>query len=640
MSASGKPLALTLLGMLVAVGCGSDAPARGVVLVTLDTTRADHLGCYGDRRAKTPTLDALAAEAARFDQAVSAVTTTLPSHATIFTGLYPPAHGVRYNGMFRLVGTAPTIAERLRESGFATAGFPAAFPVTATTGLARGFDVYRDLFSEPGGKDLPMNAERKAEDTVRLAAEWLSGVGEDKKFFVWIHLFDAHWPYEPPFPFSAEFSDRPYDGEIAYADRELGKLFEVLHAKKMWDGVAVVVAGDHGEGLFDHGERQHGHLVYESTLRVPLLVKPPQGARAVVVAEPVTLADLAPTILDYAGVEAPAGLQGVSLREAARTGKIARRDLYFESLTGSLNYGWSPLEGLRRGSWKLIRSTVPELYDVATDPGETQNAIGREPQLVEDLTDRLQTSLAAWSGVAPKDAMVVANPESLARLESLGYAGGTTGGSAKDAPSPASKIHLEGEILHFRDLVGEKAWPEALAVGRRILADDPGNRFCLYKGAIAATQIPDLAAARELARACVKRYPDFKDGVVLLAQIEIRERKLDDAIGVLKAGLSTFPKDPDLTYPLAAALLAAGRGPEAAPLVDEALAEKEPVASFYVLRALMQARKNDPTAAMASLREAFAHGYRDLETLRTEPSLSPLRKLPGFDVALSQMARE
>jgi tetratricopeptide (TPR) repeat protein len=427
--------------------------------------------------------------------------------------------------------------------------------VTATTGLSRGFDEYRDIFAAPGGKDLPMNAERKAEDVVRLVTEWLSGVG-DKKFFVWVHLFDAHWPYEPPFPFSAEFSDRPYDGEIAYADREMGKLFDALKAKKMWDGVAVIVAGDHGEGLFDHGERQHGHLAYESTLRVPLVVKPPRGARAVVVREPVTLADLAPTILDYAGVTPPAGLNGVSLREAARTGKAARRDLYFESLTGSLNYGWSPIEGLRRGSWKLIRSSAPELYDLSSDPGEAQNAIGREPQLVEDLTGRLQASLAAWAGAAPADAAVSLDRESLARLAGLGYVGGTTGGATKDGPSPASKIHLEAEILQLRDLVESKAWPEALAAATRILADDPGNRFCLYKGAVAATQVPDLAAARELATACATRYPEFKDGVVLAAQVEIRAGRYDAAIDLLEKGLAAHPKDPQLTYPLAAGLAA------------------------------------------------------------------------------------
>jgi arylsulfatase A-like enzyme len=634
-----RALYALILGTVAAVGCGDEGPARGVVLVTLDTTRADHIGCYGNARAKTPTLDALAGEGARFDQAESAVTTTLASHATMFTGLYPPAHGVRYNGMFRLVSKTPTVAERLREAGFATAAFPAAFPVTAPTGLSRGFDVYRDLFTEPGGKDLPMSAERKAGDVVRLATAWLSGVG-DKRFFVWVHLFDAHWPYEPPFPFSAEFSDRPYDGEIAYADRELGTLFEALRAKKMWDGVAVIVAGDHGEGLFDHGERQHGHLAYESTLRVPLVVKPPRGGRAVVVREPVTLADLAPTILDYAGVPLPTDLHGVSLRKAARTGKSARRDLYFESLTGSLNYGWSPIEGLRRGSWKLIRSSVPELYDLGADPGEGTNAIGREPQLVEDLTDRLHTSLTAWAGIAPGDAAFAPDRESLARIENLGYVGGTMGGSAKDGPSPASKIHLEGEILQLRDLVNGGAWPEALQTARRILADDPGNRFCLYKGAIAATQIPDLAAARELAGRCAKRYPEFKEGVVLAAQIEIRDKRLPAAIDILRTGLEKSPGDPQLTYPLAVALVSAGRDAEAVPLVDQALAAKDPDPSFHVLRALMRAKAGDAPAAMASLRDAFAHGYRDVETLSTEPALAPLRKVAGFDKAVLEMVRE
>jgi tetratricopeptide (TPR) repeat protein len=558
----------------------------------------------------------------------------------MFTGLYPPGHGVRYNGVFRVGASTPTVAERLHEAGFATAGFPAAFPVTARTGLSRGFDVYRDLFEESGGRDLPMNAERKGEDVVNLATEWLAGAG-DKRFFAWVHLFDAHWPYEPPFPFSAEFADRPYDGEIAYADKQLGRLFEALRARKMWDGVLVIVAGDHGEGLFDHGERQHGHLVYESTLRVPLVIKPPHAGRPRVVRDPVTLADLAPTILDYAGAAIPADLHGTSLREAVRSGSVPKRDLYFESLTGSLNYGWSPIEGLRRGAWKLIRSSVPELYDLASDPGETQNAIAREPQLAEDLSERLATSLAAWSHAAPDDTSAGRlDPETLARLANLGYVGGSVGGAAKGAPSPAAKIHLEGELLQLRDLVGGKTWPEALATARRILEDDPGNRFALYNGAFAATQLPDMKAGRALAAECVRRYPEFKDGVVLAAQLEIRERRYDAAIDLLRLGLQKNPGDPELGYPLAASLISSGKMEQARPLVDAALEAKDADPSFYVLRALSRARSGDPAGAMEALRDAFAHGYRDLETLRSEPTLAPLRAVRGFDAALVAMARE
>jgi hypothetical protein len=486
-----------------------------------------------------------------------------------------------------------------------------------------------------------MRAERRAEDVVRLATAWLDGVGE-RRFFLWVHLFDPHWPYEPPFPFSAEFAERPYDGEVAYADRELGKLFEALRAKGLWRETVIVVAGDHGEGLYEHNERQHGSLVYETTLHVPLIVKGAGRPRAVVVEEPVTLADVAPTILDLAGVPVPAGLHGISLRGALSGRPPERRELYFESLTGSLNYGWSPLEGLRRGTWKVIRSSAPELYDLEDDPQERTNVITREAQVGDDLQAHLDASLASWTNAAPTGDSTRAAPdaEALARLASLGYVGGTVSGEGRGGPAPASKIHLEGELLQLRDLSAEKEWAAALEAARRVLADDPGNRFALYHGALAASRRDDLATARSLATACTTRYPDFTSGWVLAAEIEIAAKDLGRAVALLREALARTPSDPKLGYMLAVALVAARQPAEATRLVDAALQAPGADPSYFVVRGLIRARAGDEQGAMAALRDAFARGYRDLETLRTEPLLAPLRSLPGFRDAVAAVAAE
>ncbi len=420
-------VAALVLGLLSASACGGgQARPAGILLITLDTTRADHLGCYGDASAVTPNLDALAQQSVRFDQAMAAVPVTLPSHATMFTGLYPPTHGVRYNGMFRLGETSVTLAERLREAGFATGAVPAAYPVNAKSGLVQGFEIYKDLFSEPGAEKLSVDAMRSAADVVKVGLETIHAVAS-KPFFVWLHFFDAHHPYVPPFPYSAQFRDHPYDGEIAYVDEQLGELFAALKKDGLWDRIVVIVAGDHGEGLYQHGERLHSQLVYESTLRVPLLIKAPGASAGAVIREPVTLADLAPTILDLARLPVPSGLDGISLRESLNSGKAPLRPVYFESLAGSLAFGWSPIEGVRRGKWKVIRGKETELYDLDTDPQETNDLAGVDAPMASDLTALLDADLARWQASAAPATTTEApvDAEALARLASLGYVGGT-----------------------------------------------------------------------------------------------------------------------------------------------------------------------------------------------------------------------
>jgi len=625
------------LGIASASGCGlGHSRPAGILLITLDTTRADHLGCYGDASAMTPNLDAMAQESVRFDQAMAAVPVTLPSHATMFTGLYPPTHGVRYNGMFRLGETSVTIAERLREAGFTTGAVPAAYPVNAKSGLSQGFDSYKDLFSEPGAEKLSVDTMRSAADVVKVGLETIHAAGQ-KPFLVWLHFYDPHYPYVPPFPFSSRFRDHPYDGEIAYVDAQLGELFAALKKEGLWDRIVVVVAGDHGEGLYEHGERMHSQLAYESTLRVPLLIKAPGATAGAVVREPVTLADVAPTVLELAGLPVPSGLDGITLREALRAGKAPLRPIYFESLAGSLAFGWSPIEGVRRGKWKVIRGKDTELYDLDTDPQETNDLVGVDASTASDLTALLDADLARWKASAAPASTTEApvDAEALARLASLGYVGGTVSDSGRGGPNPKDLVHLESELLLLQDIMLARQFDRAMLAIPAILKEDPGNRLALHDAAEASAGLGDFASAEKYAREVIKLYPEFFPAVVTLGRVRVAQRDFKGAEVVFRDGLSRFPDEPILLYSVALSLIAQGRPADAEPLAVKALAGTKPDPGFRVLQAVCRASASDLPGAKKALLQAIAGGYQNVAGLGSEPLFAPLRSIPDFETIIA-----
>jgi arylsulfatase A-like enzyme len=633
---SARLRALIVPGILLAATACPSSVGRptGIVLITLDTTRADHLGCYGSTTAATPNLDALSQEGVRFEQAMTAVPTTLPSHASMFTGLYPPSHGVRYNGMFRLGDESETIAERLHAAGFATAAVPSAFPVAATTGLAQGFDTYKDMFAEPNGARQKPTASRLASDVTKLGLEVIQAAGT-KPFFVWLHYYDAHYPYEPPFPFSSTFREHPYDGEIAYVDKQLGVLFDGLKKAGLWDKLAIVVAGDHGEGLYEHGERMHAQLTYQSTLRVPHLIKAPGARTGLVVREPISLVDVAPTVLDLAGLPVPSGLDGISLKGALTGGDVPARSLYFETLAGSLAFGWSPIEGVRRGRWKLIRAGTSELYDLDADPGEAENRYDSDAAVATDLGVTLDADLARWKDAGASAAKEVpVDPDALARLVSLGYVGGTASTAQRGGPNPKDMVHLESELLLVQDLMTEHQYQRAMMALPEILAADPGNRLGLEHAAEACSALQRLDDAERYAREAIRRYPEYLPPLVTLGRLQVAKKDYRAAESVFRDGLARFHDEPILVYSLALTLVAEHRSVEAEPLVTAALAKPKPDPGFHVLHALCRAIAGDPSGAKAALGQAIASGYSNLLSLRTEPLMAPLRSIPGFEDAI------
>ncbi len=362
---------LLVAGLLVSVPAvnGASRRAPNVVVITIDTLRADHLGCYGYKQIHTPNIDALAADGARFERAYTAVPVTLPSHTAIFTGTYPMLSGMHDFAANKLNPTQPTLASVLKEHGYATAAVIGSAVLDSRFGLNRGFDFYYDHFDFSRLEEANLDEmERPGNIVADLALDWL-GKNSQKKFFLWMHLYDPHFPYRPPEPYSHEYAAQPYDGEIAFADAQLGRLLRFLKEKGLYQNTLIVLSGDHGESLGEHGEKTHGFFIYNATMHVPLIIRLPGKPAALVVGDPVSLIDLMPTILAAAGLETPAQVQGRSLLPSLQ-GKPGEpnRSLYGETFLPRLHFNWSELRGVENAKYHFIDAPRPELYDLNERP--------------------------------------------------------------------------------------------------------------------------------------------------------------------------------------------------------------------------------------------------------------------------------
>jgi tetratricopeptide (TPR) repeat protein len=629
-----RSLAVVLLLLGGASSCVSKpAPPAGIVLITLDTTRADHLGCYGDASAATPNLDGFSKAAVRFDQAMAAVPTTLPSHATMFTGEYPPVHGVRYNGMFTLGEGSVTIAERLRDAGFATGAVPAAYPVYAKSGLAQGFDTYRDLFSEPGADELPSSAERKAEAVTRLGLETIRAAGK-KPFFAWLTTTTRITPTSRHFRSRLASGSIPTTARSPVVDAQLGVLFAALRAEGLWDRIVVIVAGITAKGSTSTASACTPSSLIRRRCACRCSSRPRgegrrRCGRAGDAGRP------RPDDPRPAGLRSRRGSTGracarrskAGSRPAARCIRDARRlvELRLESR-----------RGVRRGKWKLIRSSDPS-FRSRFDPAETNNLYASEGTVAPDLQAAVDKILARGEQAeAPAQALAAPlDPAALTRLASLGYVGGTVADTRRGGPSPRSMAHLESELLLLQDDMLGARYREALVSAGNVLRDDPGNRLALNAAADASAELRDLEGAKRYSRELLARYPEFVPGVVTQGRIEVAEKNYKSAEAIFRSGLEKNPGAPVLVYSLALALIAQKRPIEALPLVEKALEAPRPEPSFRVLLAVCRAATGDGAGAKTALEQAIAAGYTNVETLRTEPLLAPLRRIPGFEQALT-----
>ncbi|MEO7271888.1 MAG: sulfatase-like hydrolase/transferase, partial [Vicinamibacterales bacterium] len=501
------------IACLVAVGAGAwwwlrtpafaieVNPERNILLVTIDTLRADVIGSYGGR-ATTPNLDRLAASGARFAFAHAHAVVTLPSHATILTGRYPYEHGIRDNTGYRLAAGQATAASLLKARGFATGAFIGGFPLDHRFGLGAGFDLYDDQLG-PAGDGEAGERERRADAVVRPATDFIAR--QPGKWFTWVHVYDPHATYAPPPEWLARFPTEPYLGEVSWTDFALGALFDRLAAQPR--PTLVIVTADHGESLGEHGEATHGLFAYESTLRVPLLIaeiqpagRPRRGA-PVVIETPVRHVDLLPTLLDAAGAPPAAGLPGASLRAVVNEGETRDRPAYFEAMMATVTRGWAPLRGVLVAREKYIDLPLTELYDLAADPQEARNLVAAQPSRTEVLLNTLRTFNTAPPGRAQAE-----TAQTIERLRSLGYIGG---GSA--APRETYTADDDPKRLIEIEQIMQRA-ADAFRAGQ------DGEAIALYQSVIA-------------------RRPDTEDAYRRLALVHWRAGRAADAIATLEAAL-------------------------------------------------------------------------------------------------------
>jgi arylsulfatase A-like enzyme len=424
-------------------------PAGGAfVLVSIDTLRADRLPTYGRTAGSTPTISGLAAEGVVFDRAYAHAPQTLPSHVSMFTGLLPFEHKVRDNLGFALSAEPATLAHLFGAAGYATAGFASAFVLRGETGISRGFDVYDAALPAAAADQSPAEIVRNGPDTVAAAVAWLNARGDDR-FFLFLHIYEPHAPYEPPAKFT---QPDKYDGEVAYSDEIIGTLFAALRGRGWYDTATIVLTSDHGEGLGDHGELEHGLFIYNSTTHVPLIVKLPGAERGGArVAAPVQHIDLLPTLAAWAGFAAPAGLRGRNLSTVIAGGSApVPQGIYAEAMYPRYHFGWSELTSLSDDRYKFIRAPRPELYDLERDHGERENILATRPQAGAALSGGLEALIAR----RPIDSPSAVSAEDRRKLAALGYVGSQSVAPVTSAngtlPDPKDKI---GVLTAYRQAI-------------------------------------------------------------------------------------------------------------------------------------------------------------------------------------------
>jgi arylsulfatase A-like enzyme/tetratricopeptide (TPR) repeat protein len=542
-----------------------------VLLITIDTLRADHVGCYGRVGAATPALDALAARGVRFETAVVHAPITAPSHASLLTGLTPLRHGVRNNGGFALPPDVPTLAEAFRQSGYRTAAFVSGFPLDRRFGLARGFQVYDDRL--PHGND-PRRApyvERPADQTTRAVLAWLDAhatAPETAPFLLWVHYYDPHSPYEPPPDFAARFPGRPYDGEIAFVDSQMGALLRWLDAKGAAQRTLVLATSDHGESLGEHGEQTHGIFVYDTTLRVPWIMAGPGVPAGRVLTTVARGIDLTPTLLDYAAIGARAALDGRSLRPVASGKAMADAPAYAESLFGSLALGWAPLHAWRTARFKLIDAPRPELFALDSDAAEARDLSATQPARVEELRRSLRAAMATDTPLAVAEA----GPEVEERLGALGYLGGgrTAPPSAGSLRDPKDGLGL---IRRLERGMAEVRSNPALAVQEltAVLDEDAGAAMARrYRAVGLAALGRHVAAIADLKALEAKGELSAEDLIVLADNLRLAGRSAE-ALDALDRAERLQPQSPLPWLTRANLLLQQGKAEQAAAAYDKVL---------------------------------------------------------------------
>jgi len=503
-----------MLGLALVPFCGCGGPARrasrpNLLLVTVDTLRADRVSFYSDRHVRTPNMDGLAARGVVFTRAFSHCTTTLPAHTDILLGSTPLYHGVHDNANFVVGDELLTLAEHLKGSGYSTGAFIGGFPLESRFGLDQGFDTYDDRLDRIGptpGDSLT----RRAEAVIANALAWLDGRGSP--WFLWVHLWDPHEPYSPPEPYKTRFADHPYEGEVAYVDAALGGLFAYLERTGLDRSTLVVLTGDHGESLGEHGESTHGFLAYNATLWIPLIVAR-SGLPPRIVDAPVSHIDIFPTVCELLGVEPPGHIQGTSLVKIMRGGTGPARPIYFESLTPFYSMDWAPISGFIDGDKKYIDSPVPEIYDLGRDFAEAVNLAG--PAAAEEKRKELGALVRSLSSGPAEKAARASDRETVERLRSLGYTAASPGGGRSGRTSFGPEDDVKALLPFYNRAM---------------------NALSLYESGQAGEAIDE-------AKAVIAAKKNISTAYLNLARFYKEGGRPAEAAAVLKQGLESLPEN-------------------------------------------------------------------------------------------------
>jgi len=563
-----------------------------VILVTLDTTRADGLSCYGNTNVRTPTVDAFAARGVRFERCYTQTPLTLPAHTTLMSGTLPLFHGVRDNGGFFVPQKLPTMAGLFKEKGYETGAFVGAWVLDSKWGLNRGFDTYFDDFDLSRFQTISFDTVRRpANEVLDAALPWLEA-RKDKRFFAWIHLYDPHSPYQLPPPFDREYAGRPYLGAIAFADAQLGRLHRFLESNGLLRTTVVIIAGDHGESLGEHGEATHGFFIYQSVLRVPLIIAAPlPKLRGRVCSEAVGLVDVLPTVCELVGLNVPNDVQSRSLVPALSGGRRGGQGLvYSETYYPRFHYGWSDLKGVQDGRTKLILAPTPELYDVAADPGETRNLVYERKKVYEDMRAAAESLIAGAGRNAFASGPTKVDAATRERLAALGYVGSFTDpGKTVGRPGadPKDKIAVYNGLARAREAGLAGRPDEAIRIVRDILAADPEATAAAYDILGASDMAKnDLAGAAENFRKALGLDPELMNAHYRLGWIAEKQGRLGDAEAEYLKEIDIMPGHFKALYNLARVYHATGRPDKERGTLEKCL-EADPkfaLTYFYIAR--------------------------------------------------------
>lgn len=612
-------LALVLTAGLISVPAPQAAvkPQPNVVFITIDTLRPDHLGCYGYKQIHTPNIDALAAESFQFGRAYTPVPVTLPAHTAIFTGTYPTLSGMHDFSGNKLSPKQPTLASVLKQQGYETGAVVGSAVLDSRFGLNQGFDFYYDHFDFNRLQESNLEEmERPGNLVADAALDWLAKNSQGK-FFLWMHLYDPHYPYRPPAPYSEQYKDRLYDGEIAFADAQVGRLISFLKAKNLYRNTLIVLTGDHGESLGEHGEKTHGFFIYNATLHVPVLIHLPGSTTHKTVTELVSLTDLMPTVLQELKVDVPAQVQGHSLLPVL-TEKSDSHSLYAETFLPLLHFNWSELRSVETDKYQFIQAPKPELYDLTADPGETHNLYEEKKAVAGELQARLNTLVRQYSADQELAEKTGLDPALMERLKSLGYAGFSGGNNSTTSsnllPDPKDRI----ETYEFiSDAIAESQHGEYQPSTEKLVAalkTEPNSVPVHYLLGLNYYRLREFPKAVEEFQRVLQFSPDYELATFQLGLAYARTGDFDQAIAALKKALELDGTNFSAAYNLGSAYLKKQMVPEAAAAFRQSIAVNPDYAPAHRALGQILLYQGQADESLGELRRAAELDPRDPET--------------------------